>query len=885
MIYEGLEFIDLINKETVIKVTDDYVIHCLDFSDSIILNKIIYSEFIKLILDNFQDFNLINVKLKPLLRIFIKNDTADNIYLRLVKVVYKCISNPYNRMLDILQCLINEPNIYFIALNFLFYYCIKGYNVEHFYENIKYQHDIRNNYQPAILTQDKINTIINVLYRNSSLSRNAIILGDIISDYDYFQVNDNNLVSITDYLQDYYTEKELVSIIREHYNFEFIDEEDNTNLHYFFILAIRDHQFNFKKVYFLYQSYYFFIFYAQLILPQYNKKEYVRNMLSLLKVTNYTNNYCFLYSHLPLNPTIKEKDIPSGSIIDYPNVEEIDQRNILFRRIFNNSQYHGNKDILNPLKTMINNLMNFTIIKYRYHEILNCLIRTSDKTTEDGVIYRFNMSFENLARRLDLYYLKSDINPRTNNTHWLFSNSHYITNATNKNMLTPSARIARTLGAEYAEYATETMYEMWKNSNCKVFLCYSNKNIRYLYSMDDIKNNISDYVFKLDQHSEFTTKEIIDLILLLKEANYSFLTELCNMLQKVIVNKRNIIANNFTNIYHNLQIDQQILIKKYFYCYFMLINYSRFWLGPGHTMDHSSIKQRNPILIYREQNIQRIIILLQSYRQEITLFMEENWDSNLYLFSDYNIILTPFNESVTRMGITNTYNTSKLYDRIQLLSQGLFCMAIFCEQSKYIINTIVFYLGDININNSYLETKKFMQNLSDKILPLIVNDLLASNLYQKQLTNPTYEYDIYIRMIAYYYLLKEKEIPTFYAEFLKPYLQTPLINEQRQSLAIPIFLFPADYCKLKLDNITDVPIDRVKKCLKFLKLDVRDNSNYELFNKAYEYYTVIYEYQILTEYISNNCKQNIGNLQQYSDIYHTTSIEDANNISQYVNYY
>lgn len=608
-------------------------------------------------------------------------------------------------------------------------------------------------------------------------------------------------------------------------------------------------------------------------------------MLKTLKVSNnIVNNYCLLDNISDLYPKVDENDM----VINYPAVEAIDQKSTIYRKIFMENLNFGVFRLLFPILNILDITLNYAYNIHRYHNMLNILVRVSDKFIEKNNFYRFNMPLEKFAERLDLLYNYS--NKILNNVRWLFVNLNISVHTINAKYLTPAARIASTLGDDYAKYAQETMLDVWKNNDCKIYLLYIHKNNKiYGFSLQDIRNAIVNDVFKMDDDTEFPIEHVNDLISLLKDSNYTLFTPLYNMLQKVVVHKRNLISKNFTSCYNNLNDNQQTLLKKYFYCYFMLVNYSRFWLGPGTNMDHDNVSPRSLLLLYRERQIQRIIYLLQSYREEITLFMNENWDNNLYLLSDFDNILPTAYQNIVRMGVTTTYNCSKLYDRIQLLSEGLFCMAIFCEQAKYIINSIIVYLGkSTNIKNSrdFIEIKSVMQSFTDEILPLIVNDLLNTNNYQKQVINPTHEYNIYTRMFAYYYLLKREEIPVNFQELLQAYL-LPLYNEQKQLLTVPLFVFPNDYDNLTItDNqIINLPIDKVKECHQFLNLEVKNNNSYELFTKAYDYYSVVFEYQVLTDYINNKYKQNIGNLQQYHHIYHTSTIDDVNDITKYVNYY
>jgi hypothetical protein len=304
-------------------------------------------------------------------------------------------------------------------------------------------------------------------------------------------------------------------------------------------------------------------------------------------------------------------------------------------------------------------------------------------------------------------------------------------------------------------------------------------------------------------------------------------------------------------------------------------------------MNAENINKPDIILFYRDYQVQRIIQLINSYREEIALFASENWDDDLFLLYNFQSPLKFFNHDVTRKGKTTVYNSSKLYQRIQLLAEGLFCMGIFCEQAKYIINSIIVYLGESNnfTVNDYVKIRNFLQKLSDEVLPSIVQDMLKTNDYQQQLLNPTYEYDIYKRMIAYYYILKCENVDNVPVEYKEVLIKYQSFENQKQRLHIPIFLFPVDYASLDCSKrIIDVPIVKVKECLEFLKIEVRENTAYELFNKAYEYYRVIFEYQILQNYINNNCKQDISHLQQYYNIYHNISSTDEININQYVNY-
>lgn len=893
MIYRGLEFIDLCGEKIIIVDKKYTNLIYVNFFNSTILDYNAYYNFFDNIIAIFKNPHYITIKIKSLLATFAReNNFIKDDIIKLNKVVYNCICSPYNYSLLLLKKLSHNELAYFLALVIMHYNSIQSYNVSKYVNKVHKEYDQKNNYEET-LNRKKYNFLMDYYFKNDPLPKITILIVKMLYNYNYVEIDDK-LYSAIEYIKLYPIEK-IVKMLKSVYPYlEFIPESVNIQLYYFFLLSIEYHEFYISSDttcdrYPIYSSYFFFMFFSRLILPQ--QKDNFNNLNNLITELSFLQpiNYYALLNHSNNLHSSRELIIQriqriniSDEIVhikEYPSVTEINISDNRLRSYFiqdnNIPSFFLNSDLADNISTLERN-------KFRFYDILTDLCMTPDSTIEK-VLFRFNTSLKNFASRINRIYNSKNI--RKENTYWLFTNFNEMKNVSNVNYLTTAAKLALTKGIKYQNYTSEIMLDRWQNSNCEIFLKYFDINDQVIgFSLQDIKNAIVDNIlFKIDNDTEFPILALEDLIDLLEESNCSYFTTLLAKLKEVLINKNNLITQGFSITYNLITEDQKILIRKYFYCYFLLLNYASFWIGPGYPMQNNIIIEKNLLLLYREKQMYRIIFLLQNYRNVITGFLGNDWDNNLYLLVDFDTFLPNEYQICNEQGVRQSYNSSKIYQRIQLLSKGFFCMGIFYEQAKYIINAIVVYLGAKDLIDSNNTINNFMQNLTNEILPLIAQDMLNTNLYTKQLINPTEDYNFYKRMSAYYYLLLKQDSKHEQEETSMPRFNLP--NDQRQLLAVPLFLLPSAYCKLQLDNIIKVPIDAVKETFKFLKMQVHNNTPFELFNKPYEYYSVIFEYHTLERYLKKGSIQDIGDLSQYSNIYHNTGVEDATNITQYVKYY
>jgi hypothetical protein len=236
MIYPGLEFIDI--KARLVEFQHDSgekYLSCFDFSESTILNRGAYKKLIANIVFNFHNCQFLHMGLKANLKIFSQRcGFSHNDHLRLIKVVYNNIAKPYYDTFYLLSCLIHNVPLYFLALHIVYYYNIQGYVAENFYNVVKKNYNNKNNNQITIISHDKISKIIEEDYQHSDFRNEVISTCCIIPQFDYFQIEENKLISVVEYLQNYYSEKHLISLIREWQPcLNFIPENDNINLRHF----------------------------------------------------------------------------------------------------------------------------------------------------------------------------------------------------------------------------------------------------------------------------------------------------------------------------------------------------------------------------------------------------------------------------------------------------------------------------------------------------------------------------------------------------------------------------------------------------------------------------------------------------------------------------
>lgn len=902
MIYQCFEFINLKSVKKTITSNKNETISYLDYSSSTIVDVVAYQNFIDETNKTLKNSHVITTSVKrALTKIANLNNFSDRDRLQMINTIYNCFSNPYNYSLELLSSLVNNELAYFVSLVIIQQYSLQDYNLQKYIKVVQKEYNDNYSEEEEILTYETYQEHLDFFKRKNEnadeFTEQRFILIEILPDYTYVDLG--TFLTSIEYAKSFGIETIVNMMKITHPFLQTLDSNADYQIYYYYLLSVYYNENIYNKYddteYPIYSSYFFFIFLSSVILPKQNDA-----LDLLIKEVGFQEDVVFytlynLHKAVDIQVTkVEEITTSKAAIKEYPFVKDIDKTEYQLRSF--TMQDDADFKLISHREQIVDNIKEIKRNKLTYHSTLSSLLLASDSNIEK-VVFRFNTPLIYLAKRIDLLYHK--LNVRKNNTYWLCVSNSKINTFSNRNMLTPAARAAVNEGKIYAEYTNETMLNLWTYNKCKYFfIFYSLNNTSNAYSLQDLENAIVDNtLFKENKNDEFPLYALTDLIELLEHSNCTYFTSLLKSLRKILAHKNSYLLCEFYRNYCEKTIAEQILIRKYFYCYFLLVNYSRFWLGPGHSMQHCTVNKDSLLLLYRDKQIQRIIILLQSYQEKIKDFLGDNWYDNLYLFTDFNTKLIDSYEDIHRNGVTKTYNSSKLYDRIQLITEGTFCMATNCEQAKYIIYAIIVYLKGTNFIeiNDHIEIKNYLQTLTDEILPLIVQDMLKTNPITQQLTNPTYEYDIYKNMSGYYYILKNTSNDLVLENAnndlvlentIKDLIFKDLPNEQRQLLAVPLFLLPLDYCKLQLDNsIIRVPINQVTKMLKFLKIEARANNSYELFDKPYEYYNVVFEYQLLQNYLRNNCKQDIGDLNQYYNIYHTTSKEDATNITNYVEYY
>jgi DNA-binding transcriptional MerR regulator len=515
------------------------------------------------------------------------------------------------------------------------------------------------------------------------------------------------------------------------------------------------------------------------------------------------------------------------------------------------------------IKFYDNNVKNCTFYNY-YRTLLNCNDYDYDYD-KLGIYYDENMCKKQLAIRIHSFFnqCKPRINiaenaPKFTNCVWLAVNLDSLNNyAINKNNLTPSAIIASNLEG-YEEYAKETNIDIWKEDNSIYFIHKNGKNycghtLNQLLNATDSQQTL----LKCNENYNFKLTELEDLYDLLLEINNTKSNNLIKLIKNILDNQRYSDLIAFKTMTSILDISQMQLLKEYFMCYFYLLNYLRFWPGPGYEIKVREIN-KNDIRIYmRNEIVNYFIPVIQEYREELAKILGDDWDKDILLMSKPYCTLAIKNEEIHNNGTVTYINVNSLHGRLVLLSRNLFCSAIYCENAMLYINAITSYLS-MDVNNKNIKT--VLQNLSNETMTNIFKRMLKQNLYYQDLQKEIKDKDslIFNNMLQHYIKIKND-----------------------RDLFLPTFV---DKNTIKIiDDKISIDKEEFKHNIQSMGIRFTEKINH-VYAEAYQYYFAIYNYFTITTFIEENFIQKVGNINQYTNIYHTVNFEDSNKITNYYDF-
>lgn len=862
MIYSNIPFIDLQHK--IIKYSN---MKSLDFSASIILDKAKYVEFVCLFYQStshqcaqfifsYLDQVTINDKIAILSFLYSENNVSDFCYIHA------------------LQNFIHRPELYFLCLLTIHSRENKKNIVEKQHKNYIINHYEQIDEDDENITINEIQLIDNIFY--DDMINLKCHIAEKLWDIDYVVVDDKKYCTI-DYVKLRYNNTEIIQIMCENFMElqEIVIQKPDIakyiphlyyNSIYNRINLVRQDGIN--ELENLFSNWYlFFLLPAdthdnqriQLLFKQYEHCD--------LLLTTLIANPVFIQTQTIKNPfsTI------SGEItkeFNYPNCLLLD--NIILENLLTSDNI-------------------ITLKFYDYYRLLFLC----DNLSQYGVMC-YNMDRVNLASRLASFVNDKVMRHRFTHTYqkqkakWLISNFQYVINcADNRDYLTPSAHLALHSNVIdlQLEYGQETNKDSWLvqwQLNNIPFLLFKLQQKILAFTASEIMANISvdgNQIYYNIQNVKhvFSHEDLLDLQLLLTDVNCDVFNTLLCKVNNVISNSCEGSLENFHNQYNSFDETTKHLIKQYFVCYFLLLNYIRGWPGPPYDITKSyNNKLQN---VVRAEFVNLMIATIQQFSEQIANVWAEKWDHNLRLMTRPNKILRINMEQHANV----LYDSNSIRGRLELLSRGLFCAGVFCETSMLYINAIMGYLqlNTEQINNVIQEESK-----------QIYQYILQRNNFNSCINNHELSgNNIYKYMFNYYHLLMyvtSHLIPNSnmknIAQYSEKYLTNINLPIANINLLVPLFIMPHVYNKLKkVNGKLQVPKQEVVNCLSILGFSVNlDNPNltYELFTKAYQYYFDIYMYIS----IKNYKEIEIPHISMYDQVQHTTIIEDSKNILQYVDY-
>jgi DNA-binding transcriptional MerR regulator len=215
------------------------------------------------------------------------------------------------------------------------------------------------------------------------------------------------------------------------------------------------------------------------------------------------------------------------------------------------------------------------------------------------------------------------------------------------------------------------------------------------------------------------------------------------------------------------------------------------------------------------------------------------------------------NEEIHNNGTVTYINMNSLHGRLVLLSRNLFCSAIYCENAMLYINAITSYLS-MDVNNKNIKT--VLQNLSNETMTNIFKRMLKQNLYYQDLQKEIKDKDslIFNNMLQHYIKIKND-----------------------RDLFLPTFV---DKNTIKIiDDKISIDKEEFKHNIQSMGIRFTEKINH-VYAEAYQYYFAIYNYFTITTFIEENFIQKVGNINQYTNIYHTVNFEDSNKITNYYDF-
>lgn len=856
VIYQKFEFIDL--NVQYVNFKDDNII--LDFANSIVINETDYLNFIEC----FRPFD-INANLSEIFYIVDKilkaNNYSDVDYLYFVDTIYILINNTNSNYFKELQIFKDKPLIYFLAL-LLINHVYQSHNTydKHRDINLKKYWLIRNNqtytvkniidiYRDAKIIQDSI---------NKNYTIDDCILLYILPFIDRVEI-DNCEYSTVEYVRRFYHDDIICTSLRKNIvEFDIICKEQNLQiiLPHFYYMAL-DYKLSFSFIGSITENceILFFMLYSFFLLPRRkNDEDIIIELLNHCK-----NNLVFLpnifydsYLHYKKNITINSNDFSALMQCFNINLEFNIQDVIEYKPYHNNIiRFYDNSNkyctFYNYYRTLLNNI--------NYNELGIYCNENMCKKQLANRIYSF---VNHCSQRIDL-----NIEYNKNNSIWLAVNSDsLIKYAKNKNDLTPSALIARNLEG-YEEYANETNLDLWKEDT-SIYLLHRHNNKYCGHSINQLINAVDSQKTLLSCNNDyhFKNNEIEDLQNLLIEINSPKTNNLLQLVNVVLNNQKYTDLQHFKSMTNKLTTSQMQLMKEYFMCYFYLLNYLRFWPGPGSEIKVREVNKHDARIYMRNEIVSYFMPVIQEYREELATTLGENWDKDILLMSKPYSILAVKNEEIYHNGNITCINMNSLHGRLVLLSRNLFCSAIYCENAMLYINAITSYLS-LNVTKN--NTRKILQQLSNETMSAIFQRMLNHNLYYQHLHNKSNDNDniIFTNMLNYYNYNKNSNyllLPTFVEEENLTY------KDNKIYIPSNIFQHNSEHLGFKINhNYGEYNINNI-------------------YAEMYQYYFALYNYFTITNFLTSNIQQDVGNINQYINIYHTLNFEDSNKITHYYNF-
>lgn len=883
MIYRGLEFIDLKSEKISLGIFT-----ILDFSYSEILDYDNYYTFLnKLFYSDKKD--ILICPINYIKKIIMQNNYTNEDSLLILDILMKCRNDDINNnlfgTLDI--SFATKPLLYFLTLtminhhyyysNFLEKYRNTSYNQRYKFL-INYPHNIIN-YNDLLknvensATQDCLTTKETIIVKNIYNSNNIIV--------------DQKTYTPFDFLQKYCTEKEIIIALKKFYKDVkiFCNKGLKDFVLYIYYYFVQNYHFKSqgytdeKTKYFAYQhGLIFFHMFSYLIYPHTKRTENIKYLQDLFNI-------------------IKEMDYNYLQIVQYPfllkdNVDSIDNEYLFKKYNYSKKSIHTNFSISNiNLRKHINKISNKTAIIpliaddsdnlisitkniKNYNDLYRFLLQKTDEEIEQLGFYVLNTPMFNFLIR-SYFFVKKNFHRIECKQLTIFSKIIYwnIVNfeivqkyAKNKNDLTPSAIIARRFEGteeykEYKEYANETNLQLWE-SHSNYFLLFNLDNTFsnfYAFSIQQLLNNSDSQrtTLKFNDHRYFSNAEIKDLLSCLYDANCEIFDPLIDLLNDILNNQLIPDIYNFRHKIKELDTQEFNLLEQYFTCYFILLNYLRFWPGVPFEIFTRVISNKDTRIYARNEIVSLFLPVIQEYRELLAPFLGEDWDKNLLLMSQLNKSMDFKAYNIKDENGIQILNVNGLHDRLVLLSRNLFCAAIYCENAMLYINAIMYYV----YYNETITTQNIadkLQSLCDRTVPSIMARFLEHNEYTKSIIAKK-EQNIYNAMFDYY---------------------NSINNTMNENKIVPTFV-ENDTNLISVDNKLQIPIKDFHNCLDKLHLLDTNKSDEKLFHDAYRYYLNIYLYTNITTYLNGNYHFSIGDVEDYNNLYHSNATQDNNIITHY----